>query len=250
MEGRFISVHHLAEESAFSSESAKPNRVFQPVILTSCWARISWGHKLSVFWLTLWMVASVKHPGAKSLDTVHTTAASARRPRLSRWFVLSHTSTFLKPLTPASSQFADSTLSPTCNTEIVLRCYKGFSVGQPNDVLCFRVRMSRRTNRGSALSILMKEMQNIWVSVLKNTLNVEYIIDNQSLRLPSHEIYYCSKVRPSFSMTLYIAYVSYSKPYIGWLKFSHRQANSPASSVRDNWWISLVYNRIVLARNN
>jgi len=36
MEGRFISVHHLAEESAFSSESAKPNRVFQPVILTSC----------------------------------------------------------------------------------------------------------------------------------------------------------------------------------------------------------------------
>lgn len=62
--------------------------------------------------------------------------------------------------------------------ESVLRCYKGFSVGQSNDALCFRVRMRRRTNRGRALSMRMKEMQNIWVSVLKNKLNVEYIVDN------------------------------------------------------------------------
>jgi hypothetical protein len=60
----------------------------------------------------------------------------------------------------------------------VLRCYKVFSVGQSNDVLCFRVRMRRRTNRGSTLSMPIKEMQNIRVSVLNNTLYVEYIIDN------------------------------------------------------------------------
>jgi hypothetical protein len=47
--------------------------------------------------------------------------------------------------------------------EIVLRCYKGFSVGKSNDALCFRVRMRRRTNRGSALSMLIKEMQNMSV---------------------------------------------------------------------------------------
>lgn len=165
----FCTVHHLPQENAYSSTFAKPNRVFRPVILNSCWARISWGHKPSVLWLPFWIAASVKHQGAKCLDQVHMTAVSFRRPRLSSWFVLSHTSTFLKPLTPASSQFADSRLSPTCKMEIVLRCYKEFSVGQSNDALCFRVRMRRHTNRGSALTMLMKEMRNIWVSVFKKT---------------------------------------------------------------------------------
>jgi len=129
-EGRFISLHHLPQESAFGSKFAKPNLVFRPVILTSCWARISWGHKLSVLWLIFRIAASVRHPRAKSLDHVHTTAVSVRRTRLSSWFVLSHISTSLKPLTPASSHFADSRFSPTYKTENVLRCYKGLSVGQ------------------------------------------------------------------------------------------------------------------------
>jgi hypothetical protein len=33
---RFIYLHHLPQESAFSSKFAKPNRVFRPVTLTSC----------------------------------------------------------------------------------------------------------------------------------------------------------------------------------------------------------------------
>jgi hypothetical protein len=69
--------------------------------------------------------------------------------RSSMWLGLSHISTFLILVKPASNHFADKRISTTCMMKIALHCYNGFAFSQWNDALCFLLHVCHCANCGN-----------------------------------------------------------------------------------------------------